>query len=441
MLALCGIMVGYFRTLIPTPHIPHRAIYDAHGNIIILPDDDRQCAEHRATLSADLLNAEPQQSPEPSHEALPQVWTVVEERASSLADDTADRAGWLINEPDSHVIEQRQHPAQIIRRAVMEGHAQLQATVEGTRETSQTILETMRRIPSQGRRLLVRFAAIAHHPIRIGSDRKRTKPRSRATLFALDSLRFGGTFAAIFIVLFSAINYQSFWQIAKADLALQDDSQLQQELGSISTQRGVTTDTAAPGTSMSTSNVLTYLPGIGPPDNRLIIPKLGKNVPIIAPPMDALINADWKKLEEEIQSSLLNGVVYYPGTAKPGQPGNFFLTGHSSYYPFVKSDYKDVFALLGRLDVGDTYSVYYGGDLHQFSVIEKKEVNPSDVSVLDQPSDKRLSTLMTCTPVGTTLRRLIIVAQEVDPVTGVTLKVGEHGHDDYAPARPELLPI
>jgi LPXTG-site transpeptidase (sortase) family protein len=97
---------------------------------------------------------------------------------------------------------------------------------------------------------------------------------------------------------------------------------------------------------------------------------------------------------------------------------------------------------LHALNVGDEYWVFYGGDKHRYVIKEKKEVKPSDVSVLDQPVNKRLSTLMTCTPVGTTLRRLIIVAQEVDPLTAEPLEVGEHIADERLPKmQMEMLPI
>jgi len=100
-------------------------------------------------------------------------------------------------------------------------------------------------------------------------------------------------------------------------------------------------------------------------------------------------------------------VVHYPGTASPGQVGNVFITGHSSYYPWDPGKFKDVFAVLGQLEVGDEYFVYFGQQKFTYKVREKYEVSPDNVNVLQQPHDKKVSTLMTCTPVGTTLRRLI----------------------------------
>jgi len=138
---------------------------------------------------------------------------------------------------------------------------------------------------------------------------------------------------------------------------------------------------------------------------------------------------------------LQRGVVHYPGTAKAGQAGNFFVTGHSSYYPWSPGKFKTVFARLGDLQPGDEYWVYYGGDKHRYTVTDKKEVKPSNVDVLNQPVGKRTSTLMTCTPVGTTLRRLIITADEVDPVTGIALEVGEQPARELPEIKMEVLPI
>lgn len=152
---------------------------------------------------------------------------------------------------------------------------------------------------------------------------------------------------------------------------------------------------------------------IAPTDNRLVIPKLGKSVPLVNMSAEHIEGEDWNELEKQIQDSLRGGVVHYPGTAKPGQYGNVFMTGHSSYYPWDSGKFKDVFATLNKLEVGDRYFVYYGQIKYTYEVVGKKEVQPSNVDVLYQPNDKKVSTLMTCTPVGTTLRRLIITAEEI----------------------------
>jgi LPXTG-site transpeptidase (sortase) family protein len=286
-----------------------------------------------------------------------------------------------------------------------------------------------------------RFWIFLKQPVWIPNKQKQPVQYSRGTLFLLDTVRFGGTFAVLFGVLFAAMNFQSFSTIAFSYIeplaqvtgivqAHDSDDQIAEKLKTVDSHN-----------ETSDGQNAQFLPPVGPPENRLVIPKLNLNVPIVIPPMDALIAEDWKKLEEEIQAGLHDGVVHYPGTARPGKPGNFFLTGHSSYFPWDDGKYKSVFARLGELKTGDEYWVFYNGDKYRYIVQNKKEIKPSDVTVLDQPIDERISTLMTCTPIGTTLRRLIISAQEVDPVTGKPLEVGEHANEEMPKVKMDMLPI
>jgi len=150
-----------------------------------------------------------------------------------------------------------------------------------------------------------------------------------------------------------------------------------------------------------------------PTDNRLVIPKLGKSVPLVGMGTEHLEGENWSELENQIQDALRDGVVHYPGTASPGQNGNVFITGHSSYYAWDSGEFKDVFALLGQLEIGEEYYVYYEQKKYTYRIIEKVVVDPTDVSVLHQPEDKKISTLMTCYPVGTTRSRLVIRAEQV----------------------------
>jgi LPXTG-site transpeptidase (sortase) family protein len=289
--------------------------------------------------------------------------------------------------------------------------------------------------------VLRRFWNFLVQPVWIPGKHKEAKEYSRVTLFVLDCMRFGGTFAAIFLVLFTVLNYQSFFEIAKA------------RFGPLLATPSVTSSEQASDDSLQQSlmhaqtagamrgDLLSILPEVGPPDNRVIIPKLRLNIPLVTPSYDALLREDWTQVETDIQEALQDGVVHYPGTANPGQAGNFFVTGHSSYYPWAEGKYKTVFARLQDLKEGDEYWVYFNGDKHRYIVQTKKEVQPSDVTVLDQPPDLRISTLMTCTPVGTTLRRLIVVAQEVDPETGKPMRVGEHTEGTTKKVPLEALPI
>jgi len=118
--------------------------------------------------------------------------------------------------------------------------------------------------------------------------------------------------------------------------------------------------------------------------------------------------------EKDVQAGLANGVIHISGTASPGENGNVFITGHSSDYPWSKGKYKTVFVLLDKLVVGDTVQVKYQGTNYFYKVTKIKVVNPDDLSVMN-PTPEPTLTLMTCTPVGTTLRRLIVSAAQTSP--------------------------
>lgn len=286
--------------------------------------------------------------------------------------------------------------------------------------------------------------AFLTQPVWIVRRNREAKRYNRGTLFLLDTVRFGGTFAALFTALFITLNYQSFWTIVGSQIRPIQSAQNSTAL--VASIDDALRDKVQRSPSLAVAgrtagNMLGYLPDVGPPDNRIIIPKLNLNVPLVTPSFQNLLAENWAGVEEDIQAGLQHGVVHYPGTARPGQAGNFFVTGHSSYYPWAPGRYKSVFARLSELTVGDEYWVYYGGDKHRYIVRKKEEVKPSNVNVLDQPLDRRMATLMTCTPVGTTLNRLIILAEEIDPLTGMALKIGEKSRGSMPRLNVEQLPI
>lgn len=145
-----------------------------------------------------------------------------------------------------------------------------------------------------------------------------------------------------------------------------------------------------------------------PPDDRLVIPKLAINVPLLFPS-----TAD----EPAILQALQDGVAHYPGTSIPGERGNVFVTGHSSQLAWETGRYKNVFALLEQLAVDDPILVYYKQKKYIYRVSDSQKVNPDDTSVLAS-TDQPILTLMTCWPTGTTYKRLIVRASLQNPGAG-----------------------
>ncbi len=227
-------------------------------------------------------------------------------------------------------------------------------------------------------------------------------------------IRFVVVTGMIFAASFFALNYQAYTSILANVLNSERHLEAQQVLTASSAN--VDPDLLLPVMEGEKETQKSYawldFPVV-PTDDRLVIPKLGKSVPLVHMATQNIEGENWADLEKQIQSGLQQGVVHYPGTAVPGQVGNVFITGHSSYYPWDPGQFKDVFAVLGQLEIGDEYYIYYDQQKYTYKVREKFEVTPDNVNVLQQPHDKKVSTLMTCTPVGTTLRRLIIRADDI----------------------------
>lgn len=146
------------------------------------------------------------------------------------------------------------------------------------------------------------------------------------------------------------------------------------------------------------------------PEPKVVIPKINVDAPVVY---------DVTSLEEhEVQSKLKNGVVHYPipgADGFPGEKGNTVLLGHSSNDVFDDGAYKFVFVQLDKLNKGDTFYLHYKGTRYTYSVKEKKIINPDQVSELVIATDSPIATLVTCTPPGTALQRLVVIADQISP--------------------------
>ncbi len=146
------------------------------------------------------------------------------------------------------------------------------------------------------------------------------------------------------------------------------------------------------------------------PAPKIIIPKINVEAPVIY---------GLKSLaDSQVQESLKSGVVNYPipgASSVPGQAGNTVILGHSSNDIFNNGNYKFIFVQLDKLQKGDTIYVNYKGTRYTYKVVNKKVVKPEQVSALAIKTSRPLLTLVTCTPAGTALNRLLVTAQQISP--------------------------
>lgn len=146
--------------------------------------------------------------------------------------------------------------------------------------------------------------------------------------------------------------------------------------------------------------------------SEVIIPKINVEIPTVYKLPPATTEA---QLEANIQKALEGGVVHYPSTPDPGEKGNSVFVGHSSNNIFNTGKYKFAFVLLSKLEKGDVFYLTKKGVRYAYKVVDKKIVDPSQVSVLGNTKYAASATLITCDPPGTSLRRLVVVGEQISP--------------------------
>jgi len=109
---------------------------------------------------------------------------------------------------------------------------------------------------------------------------------------------------------------------------------------------------------------------------------------------------------------LKKSLIQYPQTALPGQLGNTVVFGHSVLPQFYNPKaYMTIFSTVYTLKNGDEIFLKYDNIEYKYIIEDMFEVKPTDFSVLEQRYDSKYLTLVTCSPPGTYLRRLIVKAK------------------------------
>lgn len=145
-----------------------------------------------------------------------------------------------------------------------------------------------------------------------------------------------------------------------------------------------------PGTDIDQS-----IPGkIDIPDNNISVP------------------LTWTQSVKDFDRDLDKGTVHYPGTAMPGQVGTSYISGHSSGYLWNSSPYKDVFAGLGMVKDGTSFTVTATQKdgkkvIFYYVVAGRGEYAANDQAQFISTAESVVA-LSTCWPVGTTARRLVL---------------------------------
>lgn len=144
-------------------------------------------------------------------------------------------------------------------------------------------------------------------------------------------------------------------------------------------------------------------PGIISPSqlNAVIsIPKINVSAPVIQVS---------DSTDATILSALKKGVVLYPGSANPGQPGTAVIVGHSSSnLPWTA--YSSIFSLLGKLQADDLIYVTVGSTQYTYRVRTVQKGSAQQLIDSGLAGDLIVST---CWPIGTDANRIAVSASLV----------------------------
>ncbi len=137
-----------------------------------------------------------------------------------------------------------------------------------------------------------------------------------------------------------------------------------------------------------------------PAENRLVIPSIGINEPILEGSNIWTINegGTWRR----------------PNTSNPTEDSNTVIVGHRFYGSEVSTFYH-----LDKVEVGQKLALYWDQKEIVYEVTEKKIVDPSQVEI-EAPTQEKQLTIYTCEPIWTAVNRLVIIAKPVDSADNAT---------------------
>ncbi len=150
-----------------------------------------------------------------------------------------------------------------------------------------------------------------------------------------------------------------------------------------------------------------------PPVDRIIIPSLGLDVPIIT--TEHMESTDFT--QADFDDELDQWIVKYPTTPAPGEEGNTLLFGHTSYEVWKQNPYGTIFKDLPKLKDSTLIQILRKWNLYEYKVVDLFIVTPKQVNdqyMTYQNAGGSYITLMWCYPLGTDNKRIMVVAKLID---------------------------
>ena len=170
---------------------------------------------------------------------------------------------------------------------------------------------------------------------------------------------------------------------------------------------------------------------------RMIIPKINVDAPVVYGAA-----SDTKSQSEAMKRGIAHFSI--PGaSAVPGQVGNAVFAAHSSNDAFAAGDYKFVFAQNEKLVKGDIIYMNYNSKRYTYKITSTEVVMPNEVSKVQLNTNKPMLTLVSCVPLGTAEKRLLVFAEQINPDPNKAASTSEsgssqqQGNNSNIPGKPE----
>lgn len=137
-------------------------------------------------------------------------------------------------------------------------------------------------------------------------------------------------------------------------------------------------------------------------ENSLEIPKIGISVPLVS--SENSTQKDFSKLLDK-------GVVRFPDSVLPGEPGQTIILGHSAPPGWPKIKYDWVFTKISELAEGDEIFVYFERRKYVYYVTGKLFLDRGEELSYPLTNSENILVLISCWPPGKDIKRIAVVAE------------------------------
>jgi sortase A len=135
-------------------------------------------------------------------------------------------------------------------------------------------------------------------------------------------------------------------------------------------------------------------------ENSLEIAKIAVQAPLIS-----VVDAEIATIEEGLD----RGVVHYPDSVLPGEPGDTIVLGHSAPENWPDINYDDVFSELNNLEKDDIIFLYFNHQKYVYSVVSKEILEKGeDIQPSSLTNNENMLILISCWPPGKNYQRIAV---------------------------------